>query len=129
MELGGMRDRPAPGGLPLRARLALGWPWAIGGALALLLLLVAMLGVQLVRAEHQVERLRAELRDVYSEAESLRTEAVRAQQRAGLLEQQLGQLRAERETLLLGIRRQAAPPKAAPKPRPGARPRPRPAAR
>jgi hypothetical protein len=112
MELGGMRDRPLPDGDPPRSRRTLARLWLTGGALAFLLLVAVVLGVRLAESESHVERLRAELRSVYAEAESLRTAAVRSEQRVLLLEQQVRQLRAERETLLRQLQMSAAPTRA-----------------
>jgi hypothetical protein len=100
MELGGMRDRPVPNSDPPRSRGTLARLWLAAGALGVLLFAAVVLGVRLAESESHVERLRAELRGVYAEAESLRTAAVRSEQRVLLLEQQVRQLRAEREALL-----------------------------
>jgi hypothetical protein len=100
MELGGMRDRLLPAGPSPRSRWLIGPPWFAAGALAIVLLAAVFLGVRLAESESRAERLRAELRGVYAEAESLRTSALQSQQRVALLEQQVRQLRTERETIL-----------------------------
>jgi hypothetical protein len=100
MELGELRDRPAPEGERPRSRRATGRPWVAVGAFALLLLVAVFLGARLAESESQAERLRAELRSVYAEAESLRAAAVQSQQRVALLEQQVRQLKSGREAIL-----------------------------
>ena len=111
MELGGIRDRPVPDGHGPRSRRAIGRSWLAIGVLVVLLLVAVFLGVRLAESEGQAERLRAELRSVYAEAESLRTAAVQSQQRVALLEQQVRQLRSERETILKQLRAPAARPR------------------
>jgi hypothetical protein len=99
MELAGMR-RPLPARPPPRSQWRDAGPWFPAAALVLLLLAAVFLGVRLAESEGRAEQLRAELRGVYAEAESLRTLALQSQQRAALLEQQVRQLRAERESVL-----------------------------
>lgn len=115
MELGGSRGFPAPEGAAPRSWWVAGRGWIAAGALAALLVLTGFLGVQLVESERRVEQLRAELRGVYTEAESLRTAGAGSEQRVAVLEQQLRQLRAERETLLKRLQAQpeVKPPAAA----------------
>src|SRR3990172_2617497 len=48
----------------------------------------------------ETQRLKAELKDVYAEAEMLRSKSTQAEQRVTLLEQQVATLRAEREDAL-----------------------------
>jgi DNA repair exonuclease SbcCD ATPase subunit len=129
MKLGGKRDRAAPDSGPLRSRWSIGRPWVAASVIAVLLLVAVFLGIRLAQRERQVERLRTELRGVYAEAESLRTSTLQSQQRVSLLEQQVRQLRAERETILKQLR---TPATARPAARAGAtsrraKPRPRPA--
>lgn len=116
-----MRDDPVPERAPLRARWMVGRQWLVGGSIAVLALLVVFLGMWVVRSENQIEQLRAELHGIYAEAESLRTGSVQAQQRAVLLDQQVHQLRTERETLLRKLSRQDAAPKVQSRPNPRTR--------
>lgn len=113
MESGRSRDHLAPEGASRRSWSLAGPAWVVAGAAAVLLLLVGFLGVQLAGSGKRVEQLRAELRSVYAEAESLRSAAAGSQQRVIVLEQQLRQLRTERETLLkrLRARTEATPPR------------------
>jgi hypothetical protein len=100
MELGAARSFRLADREPVRSRRARRRPWGLLTALGALLLLAALLGLRLAGMESEAERLRAELRGVYAETESLRTRAVQAEQRTSLLEQQLQQLRGERESIL-----------------------------
>src|SRR4030095_5569455 len=61
-------------------------PWALMVAALLLVVLVAVLWAKWSESRGDVERLRAELKTVYAEAESLRTQAAQVQQRVALLE-------------------------------------------
>jgi len=61
--------------------------------------LAGVASVQWKRAVDREERLQAEMRVVYREAESLRTRAAQAEQRMKLLDQQLAQLTSERDGL------------------------------
>jgi uncharacterized protein YlxW (UPF0749 family) len=72
-------------------------PWALIGAALLLVVLAAVLWAKWSESRADVERLRAELKAVYSEAESLRTQAAQAQQRVALLEKQVQSIRNERD--------------------------------
>ena len=72
-------------------------PWALIVAALLLVVLVAVLWAKWSESRADVERLRAELKMVYSEAESLRTQAAQAQQRVTLLEKQVQSIRNERD--------------------------------
>jgi len=72
-------------------------PWALIGAALLLVVLVAVLWAKWSESRGEVERLRAELKVVYSEAEGLRTLAALAQQRVTILEKQVQGIRTERD--------------------------------
>jgi type VI protein secretion system component VasK len=78
-------------------------PWALIGASLLLGILVIALWVKWAESRTEAARLRAELKEVYTEAESLRTQSAQAQRRVSLLEQQVRALTAERERLLNGL--------------------------
>jgi septal ring factor EnvC (AmiA/AmiB activator) len=66
-------------------------------ASVLLAVLAAWTGVNWKRASDQEGKLRAELRQVYLEAEQLRAQAAQSEQRVALLEKQVMALSAERE--------------------------------
>jgi hypothetical protein len=92
-------------------------PWLLIAASLMLVALVAVVWGKWNESRVEADHLRAEIKQVYREAEALRTQAVQAEQRLGLLEQQLRSLRAERTDLLQ--RMEAAgvekpPPKAKP---------------
>lgn len=72
-------------------------PWALIGAALLLVVLVAVLWAKWSESRGEVERLRSELKVVYSEAEALRTLAAQAQQRVTILEKQVQGIRTERD--------------------------------
>lgn len=72
-------------------------PWTLIVAALLLVVLVAVLWAKWSESRADVERLRAELKTVYAEAESLRTQAAQAQQRVALLEKQVQSIRNERD--------------------------------
>ena len=72
-------------------------PWALIVAALLLVVLVAVLWAKWSESRGEVERLRAELKAVYSEAEALRTLAAQAQQRVTILEKQVQGIRTERD--------------------------------
>ncbi len=72
-------------------------PWLLIVASILLAGLAAWTGVQWRQAREQDGKLRAELRQVYLEAEQLRALASQSQQRVSLLEKQVMALSAERE--------------------------------
>jgi hypothetical protein len=72
-------------------------PWALIGAALLLVVLAAVLWAKWSESRGEVERLRSELKVVYSEAEALRTLAAQAQQRVTILEKQVQGIRTERD--------------------------------
>ena len=72
-------------------------PWALMVAALLLVVLVAVLWAKWSESRGDVERLRAELKTVYAEAELLRTQAAQAQERVALLEKQVQSIRNERD--------------------------------
>jgi hypothetical protein len=74
-------------GVPLALRRRR--PWALIAAALLLAMLSTILWVKWRDSRERADRLQAELRQVYAEAESLRTEATRAQQRIAQLEDEL----------------------------------------
>lgn len=88
-------------------------PWALIAAALLLAALSTILLAEWRDSRTRADQLQAELKRVYAEAEELRTEAMRAQQRIGQLERELAALRAARA----GAKQQ----KPAAKPRSGAR--------
>jgi predicted nucleic acid-binding Zn-ribbon protein len=69
-------------------------PWFLIVAALLLAVLSAVLWAKWADSRIRAERLQAELKQVYGEAEALRTQAARAQQRVGALERQLRDLSA-----------------------------------
>ena len=73
-------------------------PWALIVASLLLVALVVVLWAKWSESRSEIERLRAELKVVYMEAEAIRTQAALAQQRVALLEKQLAGTRGERST-------------------------------
>ena len=75
-------------------------PWLLVVASLMLVVLVAVVWGKWAESRNEADQLRAEIKQVYREAEGLRTQAVQAEQRAGLLEQQVRSLRAERTDLL-----------------------------
>lgn len=84
---------------PPRARR----PWFLIAAGLLLAVLVVVLWSKWAESRTEAERLRVELKQVYAEAEALRTESAQARRRVSLLEQQVRALTAERERILKGI--------------------------
>ena len=64
-------------------------PWALIVASLLLVVLAVVLWAKWSESRAEIERLRAELKVVYMEAEAIRTQAALAQQRVALLEKQL----------------------------------------
>jgi hypothetical protein len=68
-------------------------PWALIVAALLLVVLSVVLWAKWSESRSEIERLRAELKVVYMEAEAIRTQAALAQQRVTILEKQLGLLR------------------------------------
>ena len=91
---GDAADAPAPamrrGMISARPRR----PWLLMVAALLLAVLSAVLWVKWADSRIRAERLQAELKQVYGEAEALRTQAARAQERVGQLERQLRDLSA-----------------------------------
>jgi len=80
--------RPRAIGPPVRR------PWALIAAALILVVLSVVLWVKWRDSRTRAEQLRAELQQVYAEAESLRTQSVRAQQRVDQLEREVKQLSA-----------------------------------
>lgn len=72
-------------------------PWLLIVASVLLAGLATWSGFQWKKGADQELKLRAELKQVYLEAEQLRAQAAQAQQRVSLLEKQVMTLSAERE--------------------------------
>ena len=66
-----------------------GRPWLLIVAALLLAVLSAVLWVKWEESRVRAERLQVEITQVYAEAEALRTQAARAQQRVTQLERQL----------------------------------------
>jgi cell division protein FtsB len=64
-------------------------PWLLIAAALLLAVLSTLLWVRWRDARTRVDQLQVELRQVYAEAETLRTQAARAQQRIAQLEREL----------------------------------------
>src|ERR1041384_2990435 len=64
-------------------------PWFLIAASLLLATLGVVLWSKWSETRTETSELRAEIKQVYVEAESLRTQAAQAQQRVGLLEQQV----------------------------------------
>jgi len=64
-------------------------PWFLMAASLLLVVLSVVLWGKWRESRDRADRLQAELKDVYAEAESLRTQAARANQRAAQLERDL----------------------------------------
>ena len=92
-------------------------PWFLIAAALVLAVLVAVLWGKWAESRTETQRLRAELTDVYAEAEMLRSKSAHADQRVTLLEQQVKTLRAEREDALSRLAAVQAPKgKAAAKP-------------
>lgn len=75
-------------------------PWLLVVASILLAGLAAWTGFQWREARDQEAGLRAELTQVYLEAEQLRAQASQSQQRVSLLEKQVMALSAERESTI-----------------------------
>jgi septal ring factor EnvC (AmiA/AmiB activator) len=71
-------------------------PWLLIAAALLLTVLSAVLWAKWSESRDRAERLQAELRQVYAEAEAIRLQATRAQQRIGQLEREVRALEAER---------------------------------
>ncbi len=64
-------------------------PWFLIAAALVLAVLVAVLWGKWAESRTETQRLRAELKDVYTEAEMLRSKSAQAEQRVTLLEQQV----------------------------------------
>ena len=96
-------------------------PWALIIASLLLAVLVVILWFRWTETRVQTTRLRAELKEVYAEAEKHRLEVAQAQQKLSVLEAQVASLRAERDEAVSRLAAASAP-KAKPTP-PPARPR------
>ena len=93
-------------------------PWLLMVASLMLVVLVAVVWGKWGESRTEADQLRAEVKQVYREAEGLRTRAVQAEQRAGLLDQQVRSLRAELTELLqrmesAGVEKPVAKAKAA----------------
>ena len=87
---------PAPGTIAARLarRIRPRRPWMLIVAGLLLAVLSAVLWAKWEESRVRAERLQAEIKQVYAEAEALRTQAARAQQRVTQLERQLRRPRA-----------------------------------
>jgi septal ring factor EnvC (AmiA/AmiB activator) len=72
-------------------------PWLLIIASLLFAVLSTWTGFQWKRGAEQETKLRAELKQVYLEAEQIRAQAAQSQQRVSLLEKQVMTLSAERE--------------------------------
>lgn len=72
-------------------------PWLLIIASLILAFIALVTGVQWKQARDQEVKLRAEVKQVYLEAEQLRALAAQSQQRVSLLEKQVMALSAERE--------------------------------
>jgi hypothetical protein len=103
-------DDSAPSDRPRR-------PWALIVAALLLAVLVVVLWFRWTETRAETMRLRAELKDVYAEAEKYRLEVAQAQQKLSLLEAQVASIRAERDEALLRLAAAGSKPKPAPPPR------------
>lgn len=99
MEIG---DAPKMG--RVRGESMSGRQWGLILVSLLLAVLAVWAGIQSVRSSVQEQRLRAELKQVYLDAESLRSVATQWQERALLLEQQVVALTTEREALAKRVR-------------------------
>ncbi|MFQ5830782.1 MAG: hypothetical protein ACE5JD_16745 [Candidatus Methylomirabilia bacterium] len=82
-----------------REFVPMGRPWLLVVASLFLALLSVGTGVAWRRGVEREKQLRAELRQVYREAETLRSYVVQWQDRAEFLERQLSALSRERESL------------------------------
>jgi hypothetical protein len=94
-------------------------PWALIAAALLLVVLSVVLWAKWSESRSEVERLRAELKVVYMEAEAIRTQAALAQQRVAVLEKQLGLGRSERPAPVVD---DSAKPVEKPRTKPAAKP-------
>ena len=75
-------------------------PWYLIIASLMLVALVVVVWAKWSESRNEAQLLRAEVKQVYVEAETLRTQANQAQQRVALLEQQVRALLAERTEIL-----------------------------
>ena len=75
-------------------------PWLLMVASLMLVVLVVVVWGKWTESRTEADQLRAEVKQVYREAEGLRTQAVQAEQRAALLDEQVRALRGERTELL-----------------------------
>ena len=75
-------------------------PWFLIASALLLVIIVAVVWGKWNESRTENQLLRAELKQVYFETEAIRTQANQAQQRIGLLEQQVRSLVAERTEIL-----------------------------
>lgn len=98
-------------------------PWALIIVCVVLAIVAAWTGTQWKLGVDREDKLRAELKKVYQEAEGLRTQTAQAQQKIAALEGQVASLAAEREGLtqrITELEKRLSPPKArrpAPAPR------------
>lgn len=101
-------------------------PWLLIIASLLLAGLSTWTGFQWKRGAEQEVKLRAELKQVYLEAEQLRTQAAQSQQRVSLLEKQVMTLSTERDATTKRIEElEAELAKARPGKKPPAKPAPK----
>jgi hypothetical protein len=96
-------------------------PWALIVGSLLLAVLVVVLWFRWTETRMQTTKLRAELKDVYAEAEKYRLEVAQGQQRLSVLEGQVASMRAERDEAVSRLAASSSP-KAKPTP-PPTRPR------
>ena len=89
-------------------------PWFLIAAALLLVVLVAVVWGKWSESRTENQLLRAELKQVYFETEAIRTQANQAQQRIGLLEQQVRSLVAERSEILKRLQDAGGEPPAKP---------------
>ncbi|MBI4610952.1 MAG: hypothetical protein HY726_18325 [Candidatus Rokubacteria bacterium] len=76
-----------------------GRPWGLIVASVLLAVLAAWTGIQYKRTADREGRLQAEIRQIYQEAEALRSVATQWRDRAMLLQQRVSALTLERDAL------------------------------
>ncbi len=93
-------------------------PWLLMVASLMLVVLVAVVWGKWSESRTEADQLRAEVKQVYREAEALRTQAVQAEQRVALLDQQIRALRTERTELLQRLESAGVEKPAAAKPKP-----------
>lgn len=97
-----------------RGRMSPRRPWVLIVLCALLAILAAWTGTQWKLGVDREDKLRAEIRQVYKEAEGLRTQTAQAQQRIAVLDGQVASLTSERENLaqrIAEMEKQIKPPK------------------